>query len=153
MNKTRFLSQTLVKRTAAAAISNAQARNNWSKSEVADALGCCPTTIRNRLDGDDPGKQVTIHELLRSVQSDGPHIANEIFQLVDHKVLPLDGKEADQCDRKKASSITRANLAVSIMLEDDRITDEEIRGRRQELEAGRDAFDALLSRIKPSAVA
>lgn len=59
------------------------------------------------------------------------------------------GKRDDTCDRKKASSITRANLAVSIMLEDDEITDEEISKRRKELEEGRDAFVALLSRIGP----
>lgn len=58
-------------------------------------------------------------------------------------------KRDDTCDRKKASSITRANLAVSIMLEDDEITDDEITKRRKELEEGRDAFAGLLSRVGP----
>lgn len=52
-------------------------------------------------------------------------------------------------DRAKQSSILRASLAVSIMLEDEKITVEEIKVRRKELEAGRDAFDALLSRLGP----
>lgn len=65
------------------------------------------------------------------------------------RVDALLNKRDDTCDRKKASSITRANLAVSVMLEDDEIQDDEIRQRRKELEAGRDAFSALLSRIGP----
>jgi hypothetical protein len=55
-------------------------------------------------------------------------------------------------DRKKGSSIARANFAVSVMLEDDDITDDEIRRNRKILEEGRDAFDALLRRIAPKAV-
>jgi len=53
------------------------------------------------------------------------------------------------CDRKKHSTILRATLAVSEMLEDDEITDAEVLARRKELEGGRDAFDKLLSRIGP----
>jgi uncharacterized membrane protein len=55
-------------------------------------------------------------------------------------------------DRVKGSSICRAALAVSVMLEDDEITDDEIRDARKTLEEGRDAFDALLRRIQPKAV-
>lgn len=62
------------------------------------------------------------------------------------------GKPDETCDRKKMSSITRANLAVSVMLEDDEITVEEIKKRRKELEEGRDAFAGLLSRIGPKDV-
>jgi hypothetical protein len=61
----------------------------------------------------------------------------------------LNGKPDATCDRKKASSINRALLAVSIMLEDGEIDKEEILARRKELEEGRDAFDKLLSRIGP----
>jgi hypothetical protein len=55
-------------------------------------------------------------------------------------------------DRKKGSSICRASLAVSVMLEDNEITDDEIRDNRKALEEGRDAFEALLRRITPKAV-
>lgn len=149
LRTSRLITQSHTKRVVAAAISSAKARNDWSNSDTADALGCCEATVRNRLDAESPNNQMTVHELLRSIQSDDAHIANEIFAEVGHKVQPLVTETAANCDRKKASSITRAGLAVSIMLEDGDISNQEIRDRRQELEAGRDAFDALLARVGP----
>lgn len=144
-----LITQSHTKRTTAAAISAAKARNGWSNSDAADALGCCEGTIRNRLDTDAPNNQMTVHELLRSLQSDGRGIANDILAAVEYEVQPKDLSPDRTCDRKKASSITRALLAVSGMLEDGLITDDEICARRKELEEGRDAFDKLLSRIGP----
>ena len=149
MAKTEFISQSIVKRRTAAALAAAKDRHGWSDYDAADALGVSRSTIQNRLCGDDPSKQMTIHELLRSFHDDGAAMANEILALAGHRAEPIQLQRDETCDRKKASSITRANLAVSVMLEDNEISDAEIRERRQELEAGRDAFAALLSRIGP----
>ena len=65
----------------------------------------------------------------------------------------LYGRPDTTCDRRKHSSILRASLAISIMLEDESIDDEEIRDNRKALEEARDAIDRLLSRIKPKEVA
>lgn len=149
---TRLLSKTFVKRHVAAAIAEAQARNGWSNEDAGDALGCCGNTIINRKHGDDPGMQMTVFELLRSALAD-ERLANEIVALVGLQLKSIERRPDLTCDRKKASSITRAQLAVSIMLEDNEISDEEIVERRQELEDGRDAFQALLDRVGPRAVA
>jgi hypothetical protein len=65
----------------------------------------------------------------------------------------LSGKPDDTCDRRKHSTILRAGLAVSVMLEDESIDDEEIRENRKTLEDARDAIDRLLSRVKPRSAA
>ena len=144
-----LITQSHSKRVVAAAISAAKARNDWSNSDAADALGCSEATIRNRLDEDAPNNQMTVHELLRSIQSDEGRIANDILRDLGFRLETIDPTPDATCDRKKASSITRAGLAVSIMLEDGDISEQEIRDRRGELEEGRDAFDRLLSRIGP----
>jgi hypothetical protein len=61
----------------------------------------------------------------------------------------LSGLPDATCDRHKHSSILRASLAISIMLEDESIDDEEIRDNRKTLEEARDAIERLLSRIGP----
>lgn len=59
-------------------------------------------------------------------------------------------KAADHTsDRAKHSTILRAALAISIMLEDDTIHDEEIRENRKPLEEARDALDKMLRRVGP----
>lgn len=146
----RLITKTLVKRHVAAAIASAQARNGWSNEEAGAALGICGNTVVNRKDGDDVGKQMTVFELLRSIPHDDC-LANDILALINYTTAPCEIQVDRTCDRKKASSITRANLAVSVMLEDNEITDGEIAARRSELEAGRDAFVALLTRVGPKA--
>lgn len=149
--RNELLTKTRVKRETAAAITCAQARNGWSNEDAGDALGCCGNTIRNRTDVDDPGKQMTVYELLRSLTTDS-EIARHLLALVGFEPVRMAALPDATTDRQKSSSITRANLAVSEMLEDDEITDQEIRERRAELEAGREAFDCLLRRITPRAV-
>ena len=61
----------------------------------------------------------------------------------------LSGDPDATCDRKKASSILRASLAISLMLEDESISDGEIRDNRKTLETARDDIEKLLSRIGP----
>jgi hypothetical protein len=56
-------------------------------------------------------------------------------------------------DRKKHSSILRASLAISLMLEDQSIDEGEIRDNRKTLEEARDAIEKLLSRVAPRSVA
>lgn len=143
-----LITKRLVKARVARAIGEAQDRHGWSDDCAGSALGVCGTTIVNRKDLNDPGKQMTVFELVRSLQHD-PEIANCILHLVGFKVERRRPVRDDADDRKKASTINRALLAVSVMLEDGEITDEEIRAHRKDLEGGRDAFDRLLSRIGP----
>jgi hypothetical protein len=89
MTKCDLITQSRTKRQTALAISEAKQRNGWSNSDAGDALGCGEGTIRNRLDGDDAKNQMTVHELLRSIQADGPHIANTILAMVDHRAHPI----------------------------------------------------------------
>lgn len=86
MTKCGLITQSSTKRVTALAIAEAKRRNGWSNGDAGDALGIAEGTIRNRLDGDDPKNQMTVFELLRSIQSDGPHIANTIFTIVGHRV-------------------------------------------------------------------
>lgn len=88
MTKPFLITQTHTKRETAAAIAEAKARNGWSNNDAGDALGCGEGTIRNRMEADDPKNQMTVHELLRSIQADGPHIANRILRSVDYRVVP-----------------------------------------------------------------
>jgi len=84
----RTLTQSRTKLVTADALSDAKKRRGWSNGDAGDALGCGEGTIRNRLDQDDPGHQMTVYELLRSVLADGTHIANAIFDEIDHHLRP-----------------------------------------------------------------
>ena len=75
--------------------------------------------------------------------------AGNVLAMIGMKLVPLDRQCDPMPDRKKASSIDKAKWAVSVMLEDEEISDEEIKENRQALIEGRDAFDALLARIGP----
>ncbi len=86
MTKCSLITQSHTKRQTALALAEAKTRNHWSNGDAGDALGCGEGTIRNRLDADDAKNQMTVHELLRSIQADGPHIANSILAIVDHRV-------------------------------------------------------------------
>lgn len=88
MTKSMLITQSSTKRATAAAIAEAKARNDWSNRDAGDALGCGEGTIRNRIDAEDAKNQMTVHELLRSIQADGPHIANRILEGVAYRVLP-----------------------------------------------------------------
>lgn len=89
MTKCDLITQSHTKRVTASALANAKARNSWSNGDAGDALGIGEGTIRNRLDGDDPKHQMTVHELLRSIKTD-TGIANEIMAIVKHRVSPTD---------------------------------------------------------------
>jgi len=94
MTKCDLITQSRTKRETAAAIAEAKARNEWSNGDAGDALGCGEGTIRNRLDADDAKHQMTVYELLRSIQSDGAHIANRIMRVVKHRLVPTDCSSA-----------------------------------------------------------
>lgn len=83
-----LITQSHTKKAAASALAEAKARHGWSNTDLGDALGCGEGTIRNRLDTDSPGNQMTVHELLRSIQSDGPAIANRILGEVGYRATP-----------------------------------------------------------------
>ena len=151
MTKARFISQSLVKRRTAAALANAKDRHGWSDNDAAEALGVCRSTILNRLDSDDPGKQMTIHELLRSIEHDGNLMVNEILALVDYEAAPKEPKPDVSCDRTKESRVLQAALALSVALADGEISDTEILANRTTLDHARDAIDALLRRVGPKA--
>jgi hypothetical protein len=87
MTNCRVLTQSATKRQTAAALAERKAQLGWSNGDAGDVLGCGEGTIRNRLDGDDPKNQMTVHELLRSIQGDDTHIANHIMALVDCAVV------------------------------------------------------------------
>lgn len=89
MTKCDLITQSHTKRVTASALANAKVRNSWSNGDAGDALGIGEGTIRNRLDGDDPKHQMTVHELLRSIKAD-TGIANEIMAIVKHRVSPTD---------------------------------------------------------------
>lgn len=88
MTKCTLITQSHTKRATAAALAEAKVRNDWSNSDAGDAIGCGEGTIRNRLDADDPKNQMTVHELRRSLQADGAHIANAILADVGYRVTP-----------------------------------------------------------------
>lgn len=90
MTKRRLITQSDTKRVTAAALAEAKSRNRWSNADAGDALGCAEGTIRNRLDADCSKHQMTVHELVRSIDADGPGIANAILgPLVDHRAVPI----------------------------------------------------------------
>jgi hypothetical protein len=149
MTKLGLITQSHTKRVTAAAIANAKARNGWSNSDAADALGTCEGTVRNRLDADCPKNQMTVHELLRSL----PHdigIANDVLAPAGHKVVPLDGTKAP--DMSLPCIVARFQLELSLALEDGRLDPEELRRMRPQIEALGEAVDGLRERMKPRAV-
>ena len=142
----RLITKRLVKLRVAAAIAAAQDRNGWSDDCAGAALGVCGTTIANRKDVDDPGKQMTVFELLRSVPND-PAIANDILALVGVKMVELDPAEGS--GREACTKLTRLILEMSVALEDGKIDDRELVAMRGALdEAGR-AIDAMRERLGP----
>jgi len=94
MSKRDLITQTRTKRATAAAIADAKLRNGWSNGDAGDALGCGEGTVRNRLEADDAKNQMTVHELLRSIQADGPHIANAILAVVRCRVATVECENA-----------------------------------------------------------
>ncbi|MDH7973707.1 hypothetical protein QH494_16060 [Sphingomonas sp. AR_OL41] len=89
VSKSGFFTHSDTKRVTAAAIVDMQQRRRWSDGDAGDALGCSASTIVNRRNADDPGHQMTVHELRRSLHSDGPHIANRILRDDGFHVVPL----------------------------------------------------------------
>lgn len=59
----------------------------------------------------------------------------------------IQGRPDTTDDRKKHSSILRASLAISLMLEDETIDETEVRDNRKTLEEARDAIEKILSRV------
>jgi hypothetical protein len=112
MTKFAIITQSHTKRATAAALAEAKARNRWSNSDAADALGCGEGTIRNRLDADDPKNQMTVHELRRSLQADGPHIANAILSDVGFGVVST---ECDSAPDALAVAGASARCAAEII--------------------------------------
>jgi hypothetical protein len=94
MRDSGIISQSLTKRTTAAALADRVRANNWSNSDAGDVLGISEGTIRNRLDGDEPSKQMTVHELARSVKYDGPAMANAILSKLVGFHLERDERES-----------------------------------------------------------
>lgn len=90
MRNTGFLSQRAIKRRGAAALQDIKDRCEWSNVDLARELGCSEGNIRNRLKDDDEHNQITIDELLRSIQRDGTHLANAMLSLVGHHAAPDD---------------------------------------------------------------
>jgi hypothetical protein len=93
MTKTTLITQSNTKRLCAAAIADAKERHDWSNRDAGDALGCGEGTIRNRINTDDVGNQMTVHELRRSLAADGTHIANRILSGDGYLVMPVDTAE------------------------------------------------------------
>lgn len=88
MTKCALLTHSHTKRITAAALTAAKARRDWSNGDLADAMGCGEGTIRNRLTDDEPSHQMTVHELRRVTQADGPMIANAIFADLEYQLVP-----------------------------------------------------------------
>lgn len=94
MTKRLLITKSLTKRITAAAIAEAKARNGWSNADAGDALDCSEGTVRERLDADEAGKQMTVHELRRVTQADGAAIANRILADLGYRLVPIAGGAA-----------------------------------------------------------
>ncbi len=73
------LTQRLAKRVVAEALSRRLDGNNLNNAEGGDILGCGEGTIRNRLDRDDDGKQMTVYELARGIRAWGAAFGTDIL--------------------------------------------------------------------------
>lgn len=72
----------------------------------------------------------------------GSRFTGGIDKLVDRSSPTMDANQAQSC-------ILKAALALSVALEDGKLTDDEIRANRGTLERARDAIDAQLGRLRP----
>ncbi|NYT43130.1 hypothetical protein HZY97_20310 [Sphingomonas sp. R-74633] len=88
MTKCGLITHSRTKRVTAGALADAKTRNDWSNGDMGDAMGCGEGTVRHRLNADDPSHQMTVHELLRLTQADGPRVANAIFADIQHALVP-----------------------------------------------------------------
>jgi len=104
MTKSLVITQSSTKRLCAAALADAKSRHDWSNQDAGDALGCGEGTIRNRLNTDDVGNQMTVHELRRSLGADGTHIANKILSGDGYLVVPVTAADAPDAFALAASS-------------------------------------------------
>lgn len=75
--------------------------------------------------------------------------AGRVLAMIGKRLADLDSSAQHTTDRAKESSVLKAALALSVALEDDDLSDEEIRANRQTLENASAAIDALLARIGP----
>lgn len=111
MTKQRLITKSSTKRITAAALTEAKARNGWSNADLGDGMDCSEGCARLRMDGDDPKNQMTVHELRRITQSDGPAVANLIFADLHYR---LDGGVAELPTEILHVSASLARLAAAI---------------------------------------
>ena len=76
----------------------------------------------------------------------GSRFTGALDKLVERTAPAMDAHQAQSC-------ILKAALALSVALEDGKLTDDEIRANRGTLERARDAIDAQLARLGPKASA
>jgi len=79
--------------------------------------------------------------------------AGRVLAMIGKRLADLETSAEHSTDRAKESSILKAALALSVALDDDLLSDEEIRANRQTLEEASASIDALLRRIAPKVVA
>lgn len=89
------LTQRLAKRIVADALSQQLTAESLNNAEGGDVLGCGEGTIRNRLDRDDDGKQMTVYELARGIRAWGAKFGTAILsKLAGVRCEVIDGDQA-----------------------------------------------------------
>lgn len=89
MRNRRILTQKVIKQTGAEAIRDFKREISGSNNDVADLMGNCESTVRLRTDEDSEGNQITVAELLKTLEKGYPGIARALLALVGWTVQPL----------------------------------------------------------------
>lgn len=118
------ITQNSVKRVCAEALNEVVRSKRLTHGDLADLLGCGPTTITNRLKQGDHKHPLTIYELARGIKEFGPEFGNSVL-------VPLTGHmltkavQGDVCLNELKITTSKALTLLLELLEDNDLSDED----------------------------
>lgn len=124
VNISQAITQSSVKRACSKALKDVQESKGLTGGDLADILGCGPTTIVNRLNRDDPGHPLTIYELVRGIRQFGPEFGNAILTPLTNYILTKAGG-ADVCPNEIKLTTSKALTLLLELLDDNELSDED----------------------------
>jgi hypothetical protein len=134
------LTEQLVVGALAKALGEIKQADDLTWNDMAAVLGKCPEQVAKYYEGSAKMDAVALY---RARQAWGSRFTGYADRLCDNS--------QDRGDQQAQTSVLTAALALSVALEDGKITPHEIRQNRSTIEAARDALDGLLARLRPAA--
>jgi len=118
------ITQNSVKRVCADALNDVVRNRRLTHGDLADLIGCGPTTITNRLKREDRRHPLTIFELARGIKEFGPEFGNSILVPLTGHMLTKAAHE-DVCLNELKITTSKALTLLLELLEDNDLSDED----------------------------